>query len=49
MLDWIINPEGVSYPALIVFVIGSIAAVSIGFVVGLTKFYKNRERRDGLR
>lgn len=48
MLDWILNPEGVSYPAFVIFVVGSIAALGIGFVVGLTKFYKNREKRDGL-
>lgn len=49
MLDYILNPEGVTYTAFVIFVVGSIAALAGGFVYGLTRYYKEREKRDGVR
>lgn len=45
----LLNPEGVSYAAFVIFAVGSIIALAGGFLYGLMKYYRNKEKRDGVR
>lgn len=45
----VFNPEGVSYAAFVIFAVGSIIALAGGFLYGLAKHYRDKEKRDGVR
>lgn len=50
MLDWIINPEGVSYVAYVILWIGLLIILPVAFVVGfLRAMWSWREKKDGKR
>lgn len=49
MLDTILNPYNLGWLALATFVIGTIVAVAVGIVAGLSAAWRAREKRDGLR
>lgn len=46
MFDFILNPEGVSYIAFVIFWIGALIAVMIGIGAGVVSMFKYREKRD---
>jgi len=49
MLDFILNPYGVSYTAWVIFVVGLIICTAVGIAVGIVSMFRSREKRDGLR
>ncbi len=50
MLDWILNPEGVSYGAYVILWIALLVMLPVALIVGVLRaVWEWRERKDGKR